>query len=102
MIVYSGVNRQVRSQNEASNVSNELYIWYSDAGSREKYSLYYGKKGEIKMRINVDKKAVLTLVSGVFAIGSAVVGLISKKQETNEAAEKAAKIVMDNLSKENK
>lgn len=54
------------------------------------------------MKINVDKKAVLTLVSGVFAIGSAVVGLISKKQETNEAAEKAAKIVMDNLSKENK
>lgn len=54
------------------------------------------------MKINVDKKAVLTLASGVFAIGSAVVGLISKKQETNEAAEKAAKIVMDNLSKENK
>lgn len=54
------------------------------------------------MKINVDKKTMLSLIGGVFTVGSAVFGLISKKQETNEAAEKAAKIVMDNLSKESK
>lgn len=50
----------------------------------------------------VDKKTMLTLASAVFGIGSVLVGLVSKKDETNEAAEKAAKIVMDNLSKKSK
>lgn len=47
----------------------------------------------------LDKKAVLTGVSVVCGLGSLIVGAISKNEETNEAAEKAAKIVMDNLSK---
>ena len=47
----------------------------------------------------VDKKTLLSAASIVFGIGSLIVGQISKKDETNEAAEKAAKIVMDKMSK---
>ena len=50
------------------------------------------------MKMNVDKKTLLTLASGICGIGSVIIGLVSKEDETNEAAEKAAKIVMNNLS----
>lgn len=53
------------------------------------------------MKINVDKKAVLTGLSALFGAGAFVVDALSKKNEQNEAAEKAAKIVMDKMS-ENK
>lgn len=54
------------------------------------------------MKVNVDKKLLLTLASGICGVGSVLVGLASKKNETNEAAEKAAKIVMDKMSNQNK
>lgn len=54
------------------------------------------------MNVKVDKKSLLTVASAVCGIGSVVVGLMSKKDETNEAAEKAAKIVMDKMSEQNK
>lgn len=53
------------------------------------------------MKINVDKKALLTVASGVFGIGSVVVGLLSKNNEKDEIAEKAAEIAMKKMS-ENK
>ena len=51
------------------------------------------------MKLGVDKKMLLTLASAVCGVGSVLVGIASKKNETNEAAEKAAKIVMDKMSK---
>lgn len=53
-------------------------------------------------KIKVDKKTVLTGLSALCGAGAFIVNVLSKKGETNEAAEKAAKIVMDTLSKENK
>ena len=51
----------------------------------------------------VNKSLVLTGLSLVCTVGSFVVGAISKKDEAaetvNKAAEEAAKIVMDNMSK---
>jgi hypothetical protein len=52
-------------------------------------------------KINVDKKAVLTGLSAIFGAGAFIVNLLSKNDEINDAAEKAAEIVMDNLSKKN-
>lgn len=49
--------------------------------------------------LKVDKKVVMAGLSLLCGVGSMVVNLVSKNEETNEAAEKAAKIVMDNLSK---
>lgn len=53
------------------------------------------------MKINVDKKAVLTGLSALFGAGAFVVNVISKKDEQSKAAEEAAKIVMEKLSKNN-
>lgn len=50
------------------------------------------------MKVNVDKKAVLTGLSALFGAGAFVVNILSKKDEQNETAEKAAKIVMDKMS----
>lgn len=52
-------------------------------------------------KIKVDKKILLTGLSALFGAGAFVVDVLSKKDETKEAAEKAAKIVMDNLSNQN-
>lgn len=49
------------------------------------------------MKVNVDKKAVLTGLSALFGAGAFVVNILSKKDEQSEIAEKAAKIVMENL-----
>lgn len=51
------------------------------------------------MKVNVDKKAVLTGLSALFGAGAFVVDVLTKKDEAKETAEQAAKIVMDNLSK---
>lgn len=50
--------------------------------------------------MKVDKKTLLTVASAVFGIGSVVVGLLGKEDEKNEAAEKAAEIVMNKLKSE--
>ena len=44
-------------------------------------------------KIKVDKSMVLTVVGGLFTIGSVVVGALSKEDEINKAAEKAAEIM---------
>lgn len=49
--------------------------------------------------MKVDKKMVLTALSGAFAVGSFVVNILTKNDEANEIAKKAAKIVMDQQSK---
>lgn len=51
------------------------------------------------MKINVDKKAVLTGLSALFGVGAFVVNTLTKKNELDQTAEKAAKIVMENMSK---
>ena len=51
------------------------------------------------MKFNFDKKMLLTLASAGCGIGSVIVGLLNKSNETDEAAEKAAKIVMDKMKK---
>lgn len=48
--------------------------------------------------LKVDKKTVLTVLSGVFTVGSFVVNILTKNDEANEIAKKAAKIVMDQKS----
>lgn len=52
-------------------------------------------------KFGVDKKAVLTLASAGIAMVSFAVNVLQKKSETNEIADKAAKIVMDKMSKDN-
>lgn len=53
------------------------------------------------MKIKVDKKAVLTGLSAAFGVGAFVVNVLTKKDEMNETAEKAAKIAMEKLGKSN-
>lgn len=54
---------------------------------------------------NIDKKIVLTGLSALFGAGAFVVDVLSKKEvtaeTTNEAAKKAAEIVMESLKKSN-
>lgn len=50
--------------------------------------------------IKLDKKVVLTGLSAIFGAGAFIVDVLNKKSETNEAAEKAAKIVMESLQKD--
>lgn len=50
--------------------------------------------------MKIDKKTALSMVSAFFGIGSVIVGLMSKQNETDEAAEKAAQIVMNKMSKQ--
>lgn len=50
-------------------------------------------------KIKVDKKLVLTGLSALFGVGAFVVNTLSKKDEMNETAAKAADIVMENLTK---
>lgn len=58
-------------------------------------------KGEIIMKINVDKKAVLTGLSAVFGIGAFVVNAMSKNDEINEAAKRAAELLKESTEKGN-
>ena len=51
------------------------------------------------MNIKVGKKTVLQGLSLVFGVGSLVVGLASKQDETEEAAKKAAEMVMKKMNK---
>lgn len=51
------------------------------------------------MKVNVDKKMVLTGLSALFGVGVLIVDTLSKNNETNEAAQKAAEMVMEELSK---
>lgn len=50
--------------------------------------------------IKIDKKAVLTGLSALFGIGAFVVNVLSKNDEINAAAEKAAQIIMENQTTE--
>lgn len=52
--------------------------------------------------MKIGRKELLTLASGIFGVGSVIVGLLSKKDETDEAAEKAADIVMYRLEQKKK
>lgn len=45
------------------------------------------------------KKLILTGLSALFGVGAFVVDMLSENNKVNEAAEKAAKIVMDQMSK---
>ena len=45
------------------------------------------------MKVKVDKSMVLTVVGGLLTIGSVVVNAISKEDDLNKAAEKAAEIL---------
>lgn len=45
--------------------------------------------------IKVDKKMVMTGLSALFTVGSFVLNTIAKKDEVNEAAKKAAELLMD-------
>ena len=51
-------------------------------------------------KFKVDNKLALTALSALFGAGAFVVDVLSKKSEQTEVAEKAAKIVMKNLSKD--
>ena len=51
------------------------------------------EKGEIYMKIN--KNLVLTGASALLGVGSFVVNILTKKDETSKIAEEAAKIVME-------
>lgn len=51
-------------------------------------------------KFKVGKKAVLTGLAALFGAGAFIVDVLNKNSETDEAAEKAAKIVMKNLSKD--
>lgn len=50
--------------------------------------------------MKVDKKALLTGLSAVFGAGAFIVDVLSKKSETKETAEEAAKIVMEQIQKQ--
>lgn len=49
--------------------------------------------------MSVDKKAILTGLSALFGAGAFIVNVLSKKDETDEAAKKAAELVMNELKK---
>ncbi len=50
-------------------------------------------------KLIANKKLLLTAASAIFGAGAFVVDVLSKKNETSEAAEEAAKIVMEKMSK---
>ena len=51
------------------------------------------KGRKIKMKPKIDKSTVLTLLGGLFTIGSVVVSAMSKEDDLNKTAEKAAEIL---------
>jgi hypothetical protein len=59
------------------------------------------KRRKIKMKIKFDKSTVLTVVGGLLTIGSVVVSAISKEDDLNKTAEKAAEILKNQTSEKN-
>lgn len=58
-------------------------------------------KGDEQMsKIKVSKKAVLTVLSAVFGMGSFIVNVLSSKDETEEIAQRAAEILEEKQSSE--
>lgn len=53
------------------------------------------------MKIKFDKSTVLTVVGGLLTIGSVVVSAISKEDDLNKTAEKAAEILKNQTSEKN-
>lgn len=51
-------------------------------------------------KIKVSKKAVLTVLSAVFGMGSFIVNVLSSKDETEEIAQRAAEILEEKQSSE--
>lgn len=51
------------------------------------------------MGFKVTKQTALTVLSGAFTVGTIVIGAIMKKDDNDEIAKKAAKIVMEQQSK---
>ena len=49
--------------------------------------------------MKVDKKVVLTGLSAIFGAGAFIIDVISQKNDTKDAAEEAAKIVMEQIQK---
>lgn len=49
-------------------------------------------------KIKANKKAILTLLSAVFGVGSFVVNILASKDETEEIAQRAAAIVEERQS----
>ena len=61
---------------------------------------YFMKGDEKNMKnFKMNKKLLLTAASALFGAGAFVVDVLSKKNETSETAEEAAKIVMEKMSK---
>lgn len=52
--------------------------------------------------MKVDKKVVLTGLSAIFGAGVFIIDVISQKNDTKDAAEEAAKIVMEQIQKAKK
>lgn len=52
--------------------------------------------------MKVDKKVVLTGLSAIFGAGAFIIDVISQKNDTKDAAEEAAKIVMEQIKKAKK
>lgn len=53
------------------------------------------------MKIKMDKGTVLTVLSGLFTLGTVVVGAMSKEDDLNKTAEKAAEILKNQTSDKN-
>ena len=49
-------------------------------------------------KVNVNKKAVLTVLSAVFGVGSFVVNILTSKDEKEEIAQRAAEILEEKKS----
>ena len=57
------------------------------------------QKGDLFMKkVNANKKAVLTVLSAVFGVGSFVVNILTSKDETEEIAQRAAEILEEKKS----
>lgn len=52
-------------------------------------------------QIKVDKGTVLTVLGGLFTLGSVIVGAMSREDDLNKTAEKAAEIVKNQTSDKN-
>lgn len=74
----------------------------TDIGTRLKHVLLrtYMKGDEQMSKIKVSKKAVLTVLSAVFGMGSFIVNVLSSKDETEEIAQRAAEILEEKQSSE--
>ena len=53
------------------------------------------------MKIKFDKSMALTVLGGLFTLGTVVVGAMSKEDDLNKTAEKAAEILKNQTSDKN-